>query len=232
VTIDHDSASNISSAAKGPGKLGMLQVKTYEGATIPEIVESPLEMSRFSEELAVVVEESPSMEFGELDEKSENLVISCVVSPQSTTASVPRGPGRRPKRGLTDPTANIDRRKSLNPFKRGQTVASDAVSSTAGAAPQRRLSMAVSLSNMRRSVVGTLGGGSAKKFNATHLPPSPTLSGRFAGSRASAAGSPPPTPRTRQAVAPVMYNRGSILLETAGIEDEESRRMTELAFLG
>ena len=36
----------------------------------------------------------------------------------------------------------------------------------------------------------------------------------------------------RQAVAPIMYNRGSILLETAGIEDEETRRMTELAFLG
>jgi hypothetical protein len=29
-----------------------------------------------------------------------------------------------------------------------------------------------------------------------------------------------------------MYSRGSILLEAANIEDEETRRMTEMAFLG
>ncbi|KDR78960.1 hypothetical protein GALMADRAFT_209299 [Galerina marginata CBS 339.88] len=239
-----DSNSNGSSAAKGPGpgKLGMLQVKTHEAATVPVIVESPIEASRFSEELAVVVEEgSASME---LDEKAEDLIASTSPVPQSPPAvGSPAATLRPNKRGLTDPTANVDRRKSLNPFKRGQTITGDAGKPTSpnpGAEPQRRLSMAASLSNMRRSVVGTLSkpkaggdGNRGRKFDASHLPPSPTIPVGSVGSRAAAASrSPPSSPRPRQAVSPVMYNRGSILLETAGIEDEESRRMTELAFLG
>lgn len=37
--------------------------------------------------------------------------------------------------------------------------------------------------------------------------------------------------RSRQAVSPTIHNRGSILLETRLIEDAESRRLSEMAFL-
>ncbi|KAI0733613.1 hypothetical protein C8Q72DRAFT_601201 [Fomitopsis betulina] len=38
-------------------------------------------------------------------------------------------------------------------------------------------------------------------------------------------------PRPRQAVAPKIHDRGSIYIEAARIEDEESRRLSEMAFL-
>ncbi|KAF8905091.1 hypothetical protein CPB84DRAFT_1823433 [Gymnopilus junonius] len=242
-----DASSHISNAIKGPGKLGMLQVKTLQevASTVPVIIESPVQMTRFSEELEVVMEESPSMDFGIINEKSEKPAISTpLVPPRSPPAPTSVGTTLRPqRRGVTDPVVSMDRRKSFNPFKRGQTMDVSPIPE-----PQRRLSMARSLSNLRRSVVGTLshkptkgaegeGGRVEKNFDASHLPASPTIPQAFARPRPSdvsksSAGSPPPTPGMRQAVAPIIYNRGSILLETAGIEDEETRRMTELAFLG
>ncbi|PPQ64563.1 hypothetical protein CVT26_001961 [Gymnopilus dilepis] len=259
-------------AVRAPGKLGLLQVKTQEVAnTIPVIVQSPIEVSRFSEDLEVVMEESPSAEFGVLDEKSSSKPTSsgsknaAPSSPRSPPPPSSQGtaPLRPQRRNVTDPAttsaSTVDRRKSFNPFKRGQTI--DVPPSSE---PQRRLSVAKSLNNLRRSVVGTLSskplpktseepelGGSApspappsaprtrgrveKKFDASHLPASPTIPSAYARPRpsdVSGSRSPPPTPGMRRAVSPVIYHRGSILLETAGIEDEETRRMTELAFLG
>ena len=40
-----------------------------------------------------------------------------------------------------------------------------------------------------------------------------------------------PIPRARKPLAPTMHDRGSILLQTGAIEDEESRRLSEMAFL-
>lgn len=67
-----------------------------------------------------------------------------------------------------------------------------------------------SLSNLRRSVIGSI---------------------RHSGSSAdlSTSSSQPSSPR--MAVSPTIHNRGSILFETKGIEDAESRRLSELAFL-
>ena len=44
-------------------------------------------------------------------------------------------------------------------------------------------------------------------------------------------GEPVARPRPRQPLSPTMHSRGSILMETRGIEDDESRRLAELAFL-
>jgi len=49
------------------------------------------------------------------------------------------------------------------------------------------------------------------------------------GTQGSGGGGEPATPRV--AVSPTMHSRGSILFQTNGIEDEESRRVTEVAFL-
>ncbi|OCH86623.1 hypothetical protein OBBRIDRAFT_806661 [Obba rivulosa] len=58
-----------------------------------------------------------------------------------------------------------------------------------------------------------------------HSASSPTSS-TFAG-----AGMAVPRPRPRQALSPTIHSRGSILLETKGIADAESRRLSEMAFL-
>ncbi|KAH9915108.1 uncharacterized protein B0H18DRAFT_108111 [Fomitopsis serialis] len=38
-------------------------------------------------------------------------------------------------------------------------------------------------------------------------------------------------PRPRQALSPTIHDRGTILVEAGRIEDEESRRLSEMAFL-
>jgi hypothetical protein len=278
------------------GKLGGLKVKTYGAPVVPVIVESPVVDAMFGKELDVVVEEPSPMDVVDLDldadadgndDDTEKAKTALLTPPQSPRSPRLRGPAGflnpRKRRGLTDPTAStatMDRRISLNPFRRGATLDAnrqgdsnkdDPLSSTAE--PQRRLSVAASLSNIRRSVVGTLssassssssrmaagaaGAGAAgtstseprgrRKFDVSRLPPSPTLPPPFRGgigvgvpnmkgprsaSRTSgrSSGDAPSSPR--QAVAPVVYSRGSILLEMSSIEDEETRMRTEMAFLG
>ncbi|CAA7266860.1 unnamed protein product [Cyclocybe aegerita] len=201
--------------------------------------------------------------------------------------------GRAPKRGVTDPVGMLEKaekRKSMNPFsfKRGQSQyvkgagggggvgagvgagggeegASEGARQGARGPAERLGSKKLSLSNMRRSVIGTLSRPKnttsstassdpssdanptrGRLFDASHLPTSPTLPSSFRSamttgmtSRTYAHPHPPrsptlspPPPVQRRAVSPVMYNRGSILMETSAIEDEESRQLTEMAFLG
>jgi len=111
------------------------------------------------------------------------------------------------------------------------------------------------LGSFRRSVVETLSRGgnspSARKttFDISHLPPSPTVptSTSFASQLVSSKSTPTylttqslPRGRTdrissvglpRQPLSPTIHSNGSILLQTNHIEDEESRRMTEMAFM-
>jgi hypothetical protein len=234
-----------SSSNFGRGKPSMLKVKVHDHS-IPIIVESPVEETLIKGSItdAGVVHDEP--EPAELEVVSE--------AEEGTRSSSLPLPRTRP-RGLTDPNppkeAKTNRRKSINPFKRGQTL--DPSSSTAN----KRLSMSASIGNIRRSVVGTLsrpkstintGLSGHKTFDASHLPPSPTIPTSFSDqpksptspftsptrSRFSSTRSPVSegSPRLRQAVSPVIHSRGTILIETNNIEDEESRRMTELAFLG
>ncbi|KAI0707161.1 hypothetical protein C8Q76DRAFT_696430 [Earliella scabrosa] len=76
----------------------------------------------------------------------------------------------------------------------------------------------------------------SKMFDASHLPASPTFppaassnwpSNGHQRRDSTGVGLRPP----RQAVAPTMHSHGSILLQAHTIEDEESRRLSEMAFL-
>lgn len=67
-----------------------------------------------------------------------------------------------------------------------------------------------SLTNLRRSVIGNI---------------------RYSGSSADLSSTSSQHSSPRLAISPTMHNRGSILLETKGIQDAESRRLSELAFL-
>ncbi|KAI0360178.1 hypothetical protein OH77DRAFT_906426 [Trametes cingulata] len=76
----------------------------------------------------------------------------------------------------------------------------------------------------------------SKMFDASHLPSSPTHPPTsFPGVSAAAVPLQGRTTgvglRPRQAVSPTMHNRGSILHQTHFIEDDESRRLSEMAFL-
>ncbi|KAF9223790.1 hypothetical protein BS17DRAFT_781199 [Gyrodon lividus] len=76
-----------------------------------------------------------------------------------------------------------------------------------------------SLSNLGRSVAGSLRKPSSRTLSTADLPASLNLPSHFVVQ----------APRT--AISPTMHSRGSILLETRDIEDAESRRLSELAFL-
>ncbi|KAG1779073.1 hypothetical protein EV702DRAFT_1089939 [Suillus placidus] len=67
-----------------------------------------------------------------------------------------------------------------------------------------------SLTNLRRSVIGSI---------------------RYSGSSADLSSTSSQHSSPRLAIRPTMHSRGSILLETKGIQDAESRRLSELAFL-
>jgi len=109
------------------------------------------------------------------------------------------------------------------------------------------------LFNMHRSVVGMFSRSrrsSAEKgsgFDADGLPSPPIPT--FPGERGEGCGSSRPRshfsgrleeqglgepggPRAGQAVASPFYSRARIIMEASAIEDEESRRLTELAYLG
>jgi len=230
-TADSILGTSESVAISGKGRFGGLKIKTHEGSNIPVIVESPIEDS-FLEEQDVGAEVT-------LD---GNQAATTPISGNEMKFSL--SAPRMKRKGLTDPTnSGLDRKKSMvmNPFKRGNSAHADH-STTSSVVPPRRLSVKASLSNMRRSVVGTLSrksiaeNGGGKMFDASHLPPSPILPSTWNNSHSPTS----PTFRTeeagelsaiRRAVSPVLYTRGHILMEASHIEDEESRRVTEMAFL-
>ncbi|KAJ4477333.1 hypothetical protein J3R30DRAFT_3484801 [Lentinula aciculospora] len=104
-----------------------------------------------------------------------------------------------------------------------------------------------SLAVLRQSVVGTLSrkpSSFTKKSAAkSNLPPSPTVSSSLATQSINSSMSAqsieskdsfsyPSSRQPRQALSPTIHGRGSFLFETSHIEDEETRRMTEMAFMG
>ncbi|PFH53140.1 hypothetical protein AMATHDRAFT_45763 [Amanita thiersii Skay4041] len=193
-----------------------LKTTTLSGArNIPMIVESPIE------EGLTFVDEPMSASDG------EHLIPDVQREDQDK------------QRSLTDPTPPRpkNRRKRQPMSKKGQTA--DSIEQQS---PGKRLTVSASLTNMRRSVVNSLsrtksnvnigGGKGDKTYDASHLPPSPTFPPTLASLarlelRHSSELLPP-----RQPLSPTLHSRGSILLETSAIEDDEARRMTELAFLG
>jgi len=107
-----------------------------------------------------------------------------------------------------------------------------------GQDPPKRPRVSASLTNMRRSVANTLSRtkpndgskqGYALDASRLPLPPSPTFPLPWTGGRRSLEDAMTITPR--QAVSPTLHNQASLLLQTSAIEDEEARRVAELAFL-
>ncbi|KAJ3720817.1 hypothetical protein DFJ43DRAFT_1095136 [Lentinula guzmanii] len=103
-----------------------------------------------------------------------------------------------------------------------------------------KMSRSGSLANFRHSVVSTLTRKPTKShslnFDTSTLPPSPTVPASLGShssiSAQSANSKNSNVESTRQALSPTIHSRGSILFETSHIEDEETRRMTEMAFMG
>jgi hypothetical protein len=133
----------------------------------------------------------------------------------------------------SDGEAQLDDYQKPKPRRKKQTL-------LFGQDPSKRLRVSASLTNMRRSVANTLSRTRSqltvkgtKHDNTPNvlLPPSSTfpLTGST-GVDMSMEGVATSTPR--QPVSPTLHSHGSILLETSAIEDDEARRMTELAFLG
>ena len=85
-------------------------------------------------------------------------------------------------------------------------------------------------------VPDSMGKKRSKNFDASHLPPSPTVPAApasfapssYRGANRSNSGLRPPP---RQAVSPTMHSHGTIVHQTNFIEDDESRRLSEMAFL-
>ncbi|KAI1797018.1 hypothetical protein LXA43DRAFT_499051 [Ganoderma leucocontextum] len=80
---------------------------------------------------------------------------------------------------------------------------------------------------------GGVGRKRSKMFDASHLPAPPTsptfAPSSFRGTGRTSDGGLRPPPR--QAVAPTMHSHGTIVHQTNFIEDDESRRLSEMAFL-
>ncbi|KAJ7649927.1 hypothetical protein FB45DRAFT_1017352 [Roridomyces roridus] len=173
-----------------------------------------------------VIVESPG-------EERDVVLTSSPVEETADAASDKTPVPRMPQRRETEPTTlstpapgqGVDRRKSsAGVFKRGKG--------------EGGLS---TMASIRRS----MGFGRAKSaagppagFDASRLPPSPTLTADFASQQKA----PGVGPRGRAvavgaghahrlSVSPTMHSRGTILVETLKIEDPESRRMTEVAFM-
>lgn len=92
----------------------------------------------------------------------------------------------------------------------------------------RRLAISTSLSNMRRSVTSTL-----MRTRSVMIHKGLAHDGAHdALSRQPQTTKLTGTAPRRQAVAPTLHSQGSILLQTSTIEDEEARRVAELAYLG
>jgi hypothetical protein len=202
--------------------LGGLNIETHEGSryNIPVIVESPIEDS-FLEEQYVVVEPTSTFDVNQ----AAIIPLSAPISGSEPrfTLSTPR----MNKRGVTDPTNGVlNRQKSTitNPFKRGVSSAYED-QLTPSVEPQRRLSVKTSFSSLRRSVVGTLSRKASSPDRASSIFPgirSPTSLGSMMEEEEG---------EVRKAVSPILYSRGHILREASHIKDEESRRVTEMAFL-
>ncbi|KAK0205047.1 hypothetical protein DFS33DRAFT_727148 [Desarmillaria ectypa] len=202
LTIVTTSSESHTSRRRSTGKVWTNDFPSHD---IPVIVESP------KEEVS-----SPLSNNGKFSDSP--------VEPESS--SLQRGQSAP---SPTESRIKGQRRRSLNLFKKLDK------------APGSR-----SLTTIRRSVVGTLG-----RKGKSDLPPSPTIPSPLPSSppverrglRAMRSlgfnrqlsvvtGAEVPAVGPRQPLSPTIHNPGSILLGTCEIEDEESRRVTELAFLG
>lgn len=178
-----------------------------------------------------VVVEVPSTKF----DGDQDAPATAPVSGNKPTSSLNAPPMKR--RVLSDPTnSNLDRKTSINPFKRRGSAYGGY------SEPQTRLSVKAQLSDIRRRLsrrltfIETTRGdsrGRGKTFDSSSSSKSPSTSNNHSptspGFRTEGGGGEPAA--MRRAVSPILYSPGHILREMSNIKDEESRRVTEMAFL-
>ncbi|KAI0784290.1 hypothetical protein C8Q75DRAFT_810346 [Abortiporus biennis] len=189
--------------------------------------------------MATIIVESPLEDScGGVAEFGQVAVLDFEGSPGSKAneESLPT-PRPRPARQTTHETQ--ERRKSIN-FSSMFNTKSHTLDTTA---PERSGGSLASRSmgNLRRSVAGTI----VNKFrpkstllvdtsisngkrtvNTSNLPPSPRLT-----PLPTSPDSLSPTPRLRTGLNAPIYTRDSLLMDLASVEDDESRRLSEMAFL-
>ncbi|OSC98234.1 hypothetical protein PYCCODRAFT_1011440 [Trametes coccinea BRFM310] len=239
VSVAHSSEQSHGSGRRGSGSAARSS-KTKVSAGAGGLVQSSIEESEVDETSS----SSSDGEFGVGGVPAQSVPVP------APAAARPRPPRLQTPEQAAEAQGN---RKSFSLFgKKSSTFDSSAPGAARGSS---------SMSNLRRAFTGglaaklqvrprstlnpapaELGAGGqrrTKMFDASHLPASPT--------RATAAHAPPSSfpaayvplqgrtpgvgPRPRQAVAPTMHSRGSILHQAHFIEDDESRRLSEMAFL-
>jgi len=144
---------------------------------------------------------------------------------------------------VVTPRPSVPQRASTETSERRKSLAfglfGKSGSGSSDGEPQRSPKPIRSMTNLRRSVAGTLSSrlrpkstlivNTSGKPDFSRLPPSPALLS-------------PTSPGLRQQqqqqggglrvpLSPTIHNRGSILMSTKHIEDDESRRLSEMAFL-
>ncbi|KAI0635640.1 hypothetical protein C8Q77DRAFT_1071637 [Trametes polyzona] len=184
------------------------------------------------------IEETDSSEEGEFGED-----VPAQVAPAVVPAARPRPPRTQTAEQAAEAQAN---RKSFSLFGKkslDSSIPPSARSSSSMSNLRRAFSSGLASKLQPRprssldpstSLPAEIGRKRSKLFDASHLPASPTHPPTsFLGNNASAAQGRAPGVglRPRQAVAPTMHSRGSILHQAHFIEDEESRRLSEMAFL-
>ncbi|KAG1738368.1 uncharacterized protein EDB91DRAFT_1249285 [Suillus paluster] len=137
-----------------------------------------------------------------------------VESPISCTFSTHLAPPGSSSQPHTPLPVSPDKENSSSPFsahqsRRRTTDSNDRRRSSSVGTSLSRFGTN-SLTNLRRSVIGSI---------------------RYSGSSANLSTASSQLSSPRVAVSPTMHNRGSILVEARGIQDAESRRLSELAFL-
>ncbi|KAJ6561964.1 hypothetical protein B0H19DRAFT_90619 [Mycena capillaripes] len=164
--------------------------------------------------------------------------VDVVEEPRGPKIAVPMSSEEAPRRRTTveEPAPQPQpqtppprqRRKSLSLFRRGKGEGGKGESGKGESGMSTITSIRTSLGIGRtKSTLSPRAG-----FDPSHLPPSPTLPVGLATPQRKQTGRPMAAGhKHRLSVSPTMHNDGSILREMNLIENEESRRMTEVAFM-
>jgi hypothetical protein len=215
-----------------------LSMQGLDISSLREEVESPLE--------GIVQEVLPDLATNEGDECAESQSSHAKKEEQSVLRV-----RTEVKKALTDADAyrqQVNKRKSktLSLFRKTSPINSPVASEFSEVDLSTKSNrVPVSLSNFTKSVKGSKRPKSTSLpqlhpnslFDAAHLPPSPTLPSMFTS---ESRGSLSPNDAVRRQgtgvglrapISPTIHNRASILMEATEIGDEESRRLSEMAFL-
>lgn len=214
-TLNTTDSSSVGCRYKGRNSLLGLKIPEYP-RSVPMIIESPVEGSLM------------------FDMPESTLLPPMWPSPPLEMPMHQPVLTRR-ERGFGD-DGKREKQKSFNPFKRtGQsTASSDELKN------YRPISISSSVGNLRRGADKTQSsydahsmvqvGEKIKTFDTPHLPPSPKPSKHFKTSSSDTTSTGLSV--QRKPLQPALHTRGSIIHEMKTIQNDEVRRVTELAFLG